>query len=64
MYEYCIEGHENLCSSNKITGETINGRYAEYISISQDFVTLIPVKLDCEHSAPLFCTGVNAYKKL
>jgi alcohol dehydrogenase, propanol-preferring len=64
MYEYCIESHENLYSSIKITGETINSGYAEYISISEDFVILIPDKLDCEHSAPLFCPRVTAYKKM
>ncbi|HKG87742.1 MAG TPA: zinc-binding dehydrogenase [Nitrososphaeraceae archaeon] len=28
----------------------------------EDFVTLIPDKLDFEHAAPLFCPGVTAYK--
>jgi propanol-preferring alcohol dehydrogenase len=60
--EYCAEGRENLCNSIKITGETVNGGYAEYISISEDFVTLIPDKLDFEYAAPLFCPGVTAYK--
>ena len=60
--EYCAEGRENLCNSIKITGETVNGGYAEYISISEDFVTLIPDSLDFEHAAPLFCPGVTAYK--
>jgi alcohol dehydrogenase, propanol-preferring len=60
--EYCAEGRENLCNSIKITDETVNGGYAEYISISEDFVTLIPDKLDFEHAAPLFCPGVTAYK--
>jgi propanol-preferring alcohol dehydrogenase len=60
--EYCAEGRENICNSIKITGETVNGGYAEYISISEHFITLIPDKLDFKHAAPLFCPGVTAYK--
>jgi propanol-preferring alcohol dehydrogenase len=57
MCEYCIKGRENLCNSIKITGENLNGGYAEYISISEDFVTIIPDKLDFEHAASLFRPG-------
>jgi len=49
------------CNSIKITGENPNGGYAEYISISEDFVINIPDKLDFEHAAPLFCLGITAY---
>ena len=49
------------CNSIKITGENLNGGYAEYISISEDFVINIPDKLDFEHAAPLFCPGITAY---
>jgi D-arabinose 1-dehydrogenase-like Zn-dependent alcohol dehydrogenase len=61
MCEYCIKGRENLCNSIKITGENLNGGYAEYISISEDFVTIIPDKLDFEHAASLFRPGIAAY---
>jgi alcohol dehydrogenase, propanol-preferring len=61
MCEYCIKGRENLCNSIKITDENLNGGYAEYISIWEDFVTIIPDKLDFEHAAPLFCPGITAY---
>jgi propanol-preferring alcohol dehydrogenase len=61
MCEYYIKGRENLCNSIKITGENLNGGYAEYISISEDSVTIIPDKLDFEHAASLFRPGITAY---
>lgn len=60
--EYCAAGRENLCESAEITGETVQGGYAEYISAIEDFVTPIPDNLDSEHAAPLFCPGITAYK--
>lgn len=60
--EYCRAGRENLCESAELTGESVQGGYAEYISAFEDFVTRIPDNLDSEHSAPLFCPGITAYK--
>jgi propanol-preferring alcohol dehydrogenase len=60
--EYCINSRENLCDSAEITGETVQGGYAEYISGLEDFVTPIPENLDSVHAAPLFCPGITAYK--
>ena len=60
--EYCMAGRENLCESAEITGETVQGGYAEYISAFEEFVTPIPDNLDSEHAAPLFCPGITAYK--
>jgi len=60
--EYCAAGRENLCENAEITGESVQGGYAEYISAVEDFVTPIPDNLDSEHAAPLFCPGITAYK--
>ncbi len=60
--EYCAAGKENLCENAEITGETVQGGYAEYISALEEFVTPIPDNLDSEHAAPLFCPGITAYK--
>ena len=62
--EYCSAGRENLCESAEITGESVQGGYAEYISALEDFVTPIPDNLDSEHAAPLFCPGITAYKAI
>jgi propanol-preferring alcohol dehydrogenase len=60
--DYCNEGRENLCEDAEITGESVQGGYAEYISAREDFVTPIPDSIDSEHAAPLFCPGITAYK--
>jgi propanol-preferring alcohol dehydrogenase len=60
--EYCSAGRENLCESAEITGESVQGGYAEYISAVEEFVTHIPDSIDSEHAAPLFCPGITAYK--
>ena len=60
--EYCISNRENLCESAEITGETVQGGYAEYISALEEFVTPIPDNFDPAYAAPLFCPGITAYK--
>ncbi|HXG06040.1 MAG TPA: alcohol dehydrogenase catalytic domain-containing protein, partial [Nitrososphaera sp.] len=60
--EYCAAARENLCENAEITGESVQGGYAEYISAVEGFVTPIPDNLDSEHAAPLFCPGITAYK--
>ncbi|MFB5604965.1 MAG: alcohol dehydrogenase catalytic domain-containing protein [Nitrosarchaeum sp.] len=60
--QYCTEGKEQLCESSVITGESLKGGYAEYITVSQDFATKIPESMKSEYAAPLFCAGITAYK--
>lgn len=60
--EYCREGKEHLCDSVEITGESVQGGYAEYIVANEEFVTRIPDSMDSPHAAPLFCPGITAYK--
>jgi propanol-preferring alcohol dehydrogenase len=59
---YCSAGRENLCEDAEITGETVQGGYAEFILAREDFVTPIPDSIDSDHAAPLFCPGITAYK--
>jgi propanol-preferring alcohol dehydrogenase len=60
--QYCKEGKEQLCESSVITGESLKGGYAEYITVSEDFATKIPENMKSEYAAPLFCAGITAYK--
>jgi alcohol dehydrogenase, propanol-preferring len=59
---YCKEGKEQLCESSIITGESLKGGYAEYITVSEDFATKVPENMRSEYAAPLFCAGITAYK--
>lgn len=60
--QYCIEGSEQLCDSMEVTGETLRGGYAEYITVPEKFATKIPPTMKSEYAAPLFCAGITAYK--
>lgn len=60
--DYCVHGKEHLCDSAEITGESLLGGYAEYITITEDFATLVPDFMKPEYAAPLFCAGITAYK--
>jgi len=51
-----------LCESAEIIGESVDGRYAEYILALEEFVTPIPDSFDSVDAAPLFCPGMTAYK--
>lgn len=59
---YCKEGKEYLCESSVITGESLRGGYAEYITAPEDFATRVPDTMSPEYAAPLFCAGITAYK--
>ena len=60
--QYCKEGKEYLCESSIITGESFRGGYTEYITVSEDFATLVPENMKPEYAAPLFCAGITAFK--
>jgi alcohol dehydrogenase, propanol-preferring len=59
---YCMSRRESLCESAEITGESVDGGYAEYISALDGFVTPIPDSFDSSYAALLFCPGITAYK--
>ncbi|HEX6538560.1 MAG TPA: alcohol dehydrogenase catalytic domain-containing protein [Candidatus Dormibacteraeota bacterium] len=59
--EYCLSGREQLCVAKHITGETVDGGYAEYMVATAEHVHPIPETLDDVDTAPLFCPGITAY---
>lgn len=62
--KYCTEGKENLCENALFTGYHVNGGYAQYTVISQDFAYPIPRGFSDEQAAPLFCAGIIGYRAL
>jgi len=58
---YCLTGRDQLCQTKQITGETVNGGYAEYMLATAAHAHLVPDELDDVEAAPLFCPGVTAY---
>lgn len=58
---YCLTGREELCPAKKITGESVDGGYAEYMLATAAHAHLVPDGLGDAEAAPLFCPGVTAY---
>jgi propanol-preferring alcohol dehydrogenase len=59
--EYCLTAREQLCRSKQITGETLDGGYAEYMLADAAHVHPVPDGLHDIDAAPLFCPGITAY---
>ncbi len=62
--EYCHSNQENLCDDFKATGRDVNGGYAEYTSVSENFAYRIPEVYSDEEAAPLLCAGAVGYRSL
>ena len=62
--EYCREGKENLCDNARFTGYLVDGGYAEYAVISEDFAYAIPEGFPDLQAAPLLCAGVIGFRSL
>lgn len=60
----CREGRENLCPTQKITGVTVDGGYAEFIRAKASHVLKVPEALTSTEAAPLLCAGVTVYRAL
>jgi propanol-preferring alcohol dehydrogenase len=60
--EPCLTGHENICNKAEITGETVDGGYAEFMKALEAHAYHLPDNLDPVGAAPLFCPGLTAYK--
>jgi len=60
--EPCISGRENICDRAQITGETVDGGYAQFMKAVGTHVYPLPDNLDLVDAAPLFCPGLTAYK--
>jgi propanol-preferring alcohol dehydrogenase len=61
---YCHHGLENLCDEPTFTGYTVNGGYAEFVSVRADFTFPLPSGLDDVHVAPLLCAGIIGFRSL
>ena len=62
--EFCLEGNENLCVRQRITGVMVDGGYAEYAKAPASHIAKIPDALPSEQAAPLLCAGVTVHRAL
>ncbi len=61
---FCLGGFENLCPEFKAAGRDVNGGYAEYVVVNQDFSYSIPDIYSDFEAAPLLCAGAVGYRSL
>jgi len=61
---FCQEGNENLCEKAQFTGLDVDGGYAQYMVIPEDFAYLIPNGFLEREAAPLLCAGIIGYRAL
>src|SRR6516164_10528619 len=62
--QFCRRGRENLCRDSCYTGYDVDGGYAEYALVPEDFAYELPEDLDDEHVSPLLCAGLIGYRAL
>jgi len=62
--DFCQMGSENLCDKAKWTGKDVDGGYAEFTVIGEDFAYPIPEQFSDSQAAPLLCAGVIGYRTL
>ena len=62
LCDSCLTGWETLCLSQKNTGYSVNGCYAEYVAADPNYVGHLPDKLDFPAAASILCAGVTVYK--
>ncbi len=60
--EHCITGWETLCASQRCSGYSVNGSFAEYALGSAAYVARLPDRVDFALIAPILCAGVTTYK--
>jgi propanol-preferring alcohol dehydrogenase len=53
---------ENLCEGAKFTGFHVDGGYAEFMVVPEDFAFPVPSGLPESSIAPLLCAGVIGYR--
>jgi propanol-preferring alcohol dehydrogenase len=61
---FCKGGRENLCSEFRGTGCHVNGGYADFTVVSEDFAYFIPKRFSDAEATPLLCAGAIGYRDL
>jgi len=61
---FCISGRENLCLAPRFTGWDLDGGYADYVLVEEDYAYALPDRFDDVEAAPLLCAGIIGYRAL
>ena len=61
---FCTSGRENLCLAPRFTGWDVDGGYADYVLVEEDYAYALPDRFDDVEAAPLLCAGIIGYRAL
>jgi propanol-preferring alcohol dehydrogenase len=61
---FCTSGRENLCVAPRFTGWDVDGGYAEFVLVDEEYAYALPEGFDDVHLAPLLCAGIIGYRAL
>lgn len=61
---YCVAGWETLCESQRNSGYSVDGAYAEYAVADDHYVVSVPEEVSSFDAAPLTCAGVTTFKAI
>jgi propanol-preferring alcohol dehydrogenase len=61
---HCRAGEENLCKAFKATGRDVDGGYAQFTKVAEDFAIPIPKVFTDDEAAPLLCAGAIGWRSL
>lgn len=62
--EFCTSDRENLCIDPQFTGYHVDGGFAEFVVVREDFAYSLPDAFADVEAAPLLCAGVIGYRAL
>ena len=61
---FCASDRENLCDRARFTGLDVNGGYAEWMIVGEDYAYELPARFSDIEVAPLLCAGIIGYRSL
>ena len=61
---FCLRGDENLCHRFAATGRDVDGGYAQFMTVSENFACPVPDTFSDVEAAPLLCAGAIGYRSL
>ncbi len=64
IYSSSGDADENLSPEFRATGRDVNGGYAEYMVVGEEYAYPVPEQFSDEEAAPLLCAGGVGYRAL
>lgn len=61
---FCLSNRENLCVEPTFTGWDVDGGYAQFVIVHEDYVYRLPEDFSDVDAAPLLCAGIIGYRAL